>query len=997
MRKVRRWSIGAAAAAAAAAVLLADGARGQEAGGAAERLRPPALLVRPEPEKPALPLRVVAAKVDVVVIGGIATTTLDLTFANDLDRVLEGELVLPLPEAATISRFALEVDGVLREASVVERERARVVFESIVRRGADPGLVEWTQGNAFRTRVYPIPAHGRKHLVLGYEESLREAGAGRAAYFLPLGFGGALERFAARIEVFGRGALVARDGARTEVAPPAGRPSFTETIDGAGIRPDDIRLELETPTAPEVAIEAARVVQLWEKEPDLVFVARVPVPPIPAARAVPRRVTVLWDASGSAASRDAAKERAFLEAYLAALGTAHVRLVVFSDAVWDGAGGDFDVADGRCPALFARLAAIVPDGGTRLAALDLARLDPETERYLLVSDGLATLGEGDPLPGRAPVTCVASGTTADWAALERIASGGGAVVRLGDLPPAEAAARALEAPAALLGVDYDGARVAGVLPAAPARLDGRILTITGRVRSGAAAKLVLHFGRAGRETARLEVPLDTTALSETGAVERLIAARTVASLLARPAPDEAEIVRLAKAHGLVTPLTSLLVLETLDDYVRYRVLPPPGELREAYLDRIEREKQAAAKSREERLAALRRKWKERVAWWETKFDYPSGFRWKEAAKDEVAEGEGRGNEPAAGPRPAAPAQARLGPALAGDGHDRGGAPGERADLTAKKPEGARGDAPGAIALKPWDPETPYLAALRKAETADALYAAYLAEKPQYAASTAFFLDVADLFFERKLDALGVRVLSNIAEMRLGSAPLLRILGYRLRQAGAIDLAIAVFREVTRIRPEEPQSWRDLGLTLADAKDWAGAVANLEKVSTGAWDDRFPDIDLIALGELNDVLRRAREAGAKPACGLPADLLRPLDCDLRIILTWDADACDMDLWVTEPSGEKAFYGHTATTTGGAFGRDFTRGYGPEEYLVHRAMQGPFRVQVNYYGNTQQIIAGATTIQVTIIKNYGRPDEERKEVTRRLKEKQEVLDIAEVIFP
>ncbi|MGH7297826.1 MAG: hypothetical protein ACRELB_23000 [Polyangiaceae bacterium] len=67
-----------------------------------ETLRPPTVLVRPEPGKPEVPLRVAAVNAQVVLIGGIAETTLDITFRNDLDRVLEGELVLPLPRGATI-------------------------------------------------------------------------------------------------------------------------------------------------------------------------------------------------------------------------------------------------------------------------------------------------------------------------------------------------------------------------------------------------------------------------------------------------------------------------------------------------------------------------------------------------------------------------------------------------------------------------------------------------------------------------------------------------------------------------------------------------------------------------------------------------------------------------------------------------------------------------------------------------------------------------------
>jgi uncharacterized protein YfaP (DUF2135 family) len=42
-----------------------------------------------------------------------------------------------------------------------------------------------------------------------------------------------------------------------------------------------------------------------------------------------------------------------------------------------------------------------------------------------------------------------------------------------------------------------------------------------------------------------------------------------------------------------------------------------------------------------------------------------------------------------------------------------------------------------------------------------------------------------------------------------------------------------------------------------------------------------------------------------------------------MMTWHADNTDIDLWVTEPSGEKAYYGHNCTTIGGLVSRDFTK--------------------------------------------------------------------------
>jgi Ca-activated chloride channel family protein len=77
-------------------------------------------------------------------------------------------------------------------------------------------------------------------------------------------------------------------------------------------------------------------------------------------------------------------------------------------------------------------------------------------------------------------------------------------------------------------------------------------------------------------------------------------------------------------------------------------------------------------------------------------------------------------------------------------------------------------------------------------------------------------------------------------------------------------------------------------------------------------------------------------------------------------------------------------------------DFTQGYGPEEFMLKRALPGKYVIKVNYYGNTQQILAGATTIQVMLITDFGRENEQQKAITLRLKEKEEVVEVGEFEF-
>lgn len=89
-------------------------------------------------------------------------------------------------------RFGLDLNGKIRAAVPVEKNRGRVVFEEIVRRGADPALLEPTAGNNYRARIYPIPAHGTRRVVIAYQEDLAHRSAG-PVYRLALNFPHATE------------------------------------------------------------------------------------------------------------------------------------------------------------------------------------------------------------------------------------------------------------------------------------------------------------------------------------------------------------------------------------------------------------------------------------------------------------------------------------------------------------------------------------------------------------------------------------------------------------------------------------------------------------------------------------------------------------------------------------------------------------------------------------------------------------------------------------
>ena len=126
----------------------------------------PVLIARPrgvatdEAEKQAL--RIARLDVTTTLAGGLAQTTIEARFDNPTGKVMEGDFTLALPAGAVVNGYALDVGGRMIDGVLTGKRQARLVYESRVRAGIDPGLAEVTADNSFHTQVYPIlPGQGR--------------------------------------------------------------------------------------------------------------------------------------------------------------------------------------------------------------------------------------------------------------------------------------------------------------------------------------------------------------------------------------------------------------------------------------------------------------------------------------------------------------------------------------------------------------------------------------------------------------------------------------------------------------------------------------------------------------------------------------------------------------------------------------------------------------------------------------------------------------------
>lgn len=946
----------------------------------------PAVIVKDDETGAYTPLKLSALKIEVKVVANLATTTMAMTFYNDLNRVLEGQLTFPLGAGQTVSGFAMDVNGALREGVVVEREKGRQVFEDVVRHQIDPGLLEWTKGNTFKSRVYPIPAKGYKQIVLTYEQELLNTGSG-FGYALPLQFKDKVDTFVVNVEVFKQNIAPNLDKNELENFQfKQWRESYLAQAEFKDYLPN----KQLTFTLPK---EASRQQIFVETDPSTAlrvrgsyFYLHLDPKLLQAGKKLPQRICLLWDVSGSVASRDIEKELAVLDGYFHTIGNLMVEVVRFSNTV--EAPQPFTVKDGQWTELAQHLKSLPYDGGTQLGALNLNAYT--CDEYILSSDGISNFGAADITLAKTPVIVLNSSLTAEHSYLQYLARAtGGAYLNLATLTSAQALSLLSTQPYAFISATYAKDSITETYPSLPTVVTSDF-ALAGILLKDQ-AEITLNFGFGSDVKYSQTIMLGKTQhASASGLAKRIWAQKKIAELDVMYARNAEAITELGKQFAIVTRNTSLIVLDRLEDYVKYRIVPPK-EMQEGYFSIIKDEEAAQKKTEREHLDEVAAKFQAQMEWWHKEF--PFGKPPKPKAQKTSGDQDELRDRYRASPAPMAtePQMTLLEPS-------RGGLASGQA-MTRSAPDTERKKSSGTsvgtadISLAKWDPQTPYLQALRQKPNS-AWYATYLDQKKQYANSSAFYLDVADLFAEAGQRDVALRILSNIAEMELENHQLLRILGYRLMQTGHYTLAIAVFEDVLKIRAEEPQSYRDLGLAYAADKQCQQAVDRLYDVVRKAWDDRFPEIELIALHELNAIVATC---GGKLDVGtFDKRLLQNLPVDIRVILTWDADNCDIDLWVIDPNGEQCDYSHQATYIGGRMSRDFTRGYGPEEFLLKRALPGKYQIKANYYGNRQQILAGATTIQATLFTNFGKPNQKQKAITLRLKDTKEVVNVGEFEF-
>ncbi len=1148
-------------------------------------------------------------KIDVAIYGNISRTTWEMTFYNSTSRILEGTLVFPLKDGISISRYALDINGRMREAVPVDRGKGTVVFEAVERRRVDPGLLEKVDGNAFRTRIYPINPHGTRTVIIGYEEEIPLADNGDLKFNLPLNLKDTVQKFSLHASVVQSDAAPLPDASNPDnLQFDRRQKTYTASISRDNYVPShSLSFTIPKPN------DASEVMLQEQGNKNYYFINTILHPQV-KDKLLPHAIGLLWDASLSGTARDTAKEFALLNAYLKKISNAEVTLVLFSNAVINTK--NYTIAGGDWQQLRHDLAQVTYDGATNFGCLDLSKYT--ADEFLLMSDGHQTFGEKQAKLNGRQVYCINSSAMADYSNLKFIAlKTGGELIDLTAENNEKALASLTTQPLRFLGIKGDA--MDDSYPSLPVVV-GRTFSIAG-ITHNPNQTVTLQFGYGNKVSLEKTVVFD---LGQNGVenmnVAKLWAQKKISELDINYDANHQDIESLGKRFGIITRNTSLIVLENVNDYITYGI-EPPDDLREQY-DAIMKQREANnPPAKRENLTASEQMKADLANWLNpakkqaepiaqttvhnppaqaaritpaaenntipanssvqvlhgqaagttvvnngapgspsnvyirgmadvkspsplyvvdgvqvadlsavspndikgvsvlkdagsaaiygvgggngvvvvtTKNGQAAGANNAEADKltgtqqlgevvvtgalgiktqsrqlgyatatvdnKQLTEGKAtnvatalegkvsglqvnttnngvnpstrmilRGNRSITGNNQAllvvdgVPIEdnsyintinpddiqdvnvikGAVGAAIYGSKASNGAIiittkkgtlthSGTTADTSDADSTETDGDHPaanhpattGAIDIAYKEVETDYLKTIGKADKA-LRYQVYLGLRPKYAGDPVYYYTVAGYFIKMGDKELGLRILSNLAELDLGSYELYKMLGYKLKQQGDYQDEVYAFKKVTDLRPLDPQSFRDYGLALEDAGQHQKALDVLYEAMTRSYspdaDGLYHGIQEIFLPEINRII--AMNKGQLDHSKISKSVVEPMPVDIRIVMNWNMNNTDIDLWVTDPNGEKCYYSHNRTEIGGRMSHDMTQGFGPEQFLLKNAIKGTYKIQIDYFGDRQATIAGPTTIMAEMFTHYGTPQEKKELIILQMKKDSE----------
>lgn len=539
-------------------------------------------------------VEITSTRVDAKIRDSIATTTVEELIYNPNDQPMEGTFLFPVPKGAQLNKFTMDIDGKPVEAELLKSDKARGIYEDIVRRMKDPALLEYAGRDLFKVHVFPIDPRGKRRLVFSFTEVLK-TDSGLVRYAFPLN----TEKYSAK----------PLKNVSVQIDLETARPlksiySSSHTVDirrdgshrarigyeASNAKPDS---DFELFFMPESSDVGATLMTYRNGDEDGFFLLLAsPGVDVKEERIIPKDVVFVLDTSGSMAGNKLSQAKKALQFCIDNLNDEdRFEVIRFSTDVDPLFHELTAVSETSRKRAVDTVKKFKPIGSTAIDAALKAALELQPAKadrpfvVIFLTDGLPTVGETDndriiaaakeKSGGHARVFCIGIGTDVNTHLLDSIAGDTGAQTQY-VLPEEDIETKVsnfyakikdpvLSRPRLILPESIGASRIhPGHLPDL---FKGDQLVVVGRYKTDGKARISLEGVANGKKQTHAFPVRFGDSPNEYDFIPRLWATRRVGWLLdeirlhGENPETKDEVTQLAREYGIVTPFTSYLIVE----------------------------------------------------------------------------------------------------------------------------------------------------------------------------------------------------------------------------------------------------------------------------------------------------------------------------------------------------------------------------------------------------------------------------------------------------
>lgn len=547
----------------------------------------------------------------------IATTVIEMEFYNPRDQEVEARQEFELNRGQVITDFQLELDGKYREGSIEERWKAVRAYSDIVGKRIDPAILQMTWQNHYSINIYPVPAKSSRKIKFTITQMMLEEKL-KLSYLLPLKFNSTTADFKLDIKVNRPVSIpYANAGLLKEHL-------FDMKNEAASLLWQAKDIILDKPISFSINQFANEPQYCFSKQNGKTgFLMRF-YPDMPRYYLnKPKAINVYWDVSLSGKERNLSKELDFLETYISVNEISKTSIFLFNHEMQGIIV--FERAKHKFSSIRNYLLSYKYSGATELGNLDFSNV--LADAVLLFSDGINSLGNAQPKLGAVQVNVVTSNYNSYYEYYNYyyryykytdpfkniIGNTGGSVIYLyrGDVK--DAVKKVDTAENFLFKYNANNIRINETFPI---KLGGSVL-LSGTFEK--ADNLELFYGNNTATVRSENYFLPANAGCDGSTYKKMQMLKAYDSLMYNGRPWQ-DMIIFGLTERVITPQTSFLVLERIEDYIKYKIAPPK-ELEEKcaelnYVYRSEYKIKALKEfTEQEALEAVVKDYNKRIDWW----------------------------------------------------------------------------------------------------------------------------------------------------------------------------------------------------------------------------------------------------------------------------------------------------------------------------------------------------------------------------------------------